>query len=99
MDKVRERGDRLFKRCILVKPVRLIEVDIARSQAAQGRVAARDDPLSRESPVLWGGAHGESDLGADDNRLPADPGNGRSEQLLGPSIRVHVSSVKDCDAS
>ena len=66
-----ERCEGLIKRRFVIRPVRLVEVDVVSAQAAQAVLNSVQDVQATESTPIWAVPHLCLHLGRDDHVAPA----------------------------
>jgi hypothetical protein len=96
-DQVVEGGDRFQDICVVVRPVRLVQVNPVRLQAAEAALHSLRDPAPGVAGVGRVGAHLAMELCGQEDVVAAAP-QGTANHLLGFTLRVDVGGVYGSDA-
>jgi hypothetical protein len=88
-----ERAQRLLDRGARVEPVQLPDVDVVGPEAAEARLACRDEVVARAADVVRAVAGAEARLRREEDATAA-PGDGLAEDLLGEPLGVGVGGVE-----
>src|SRR6185369_1138920 len=96
-DQILERAQGFVERRQGVEVVRLIQIDVVGSQAAQARLAGFQDVAPREAGLVGARFESNEDLGREDD-LFAARSQGLAEHFLRLAERVDIGRVEQVDA-
>ena len=91
-----ERLHGFLKRRLTVPLMHLIEIDGLDAEAAQARLASRDQVLPRQALIVRAWTHGKARLGRHQQPVTS-PFQGLPENFFGASLRIDIGRIHDID--